>query len=165
MPTAPKETEQVLILGVGNTLLSDDGVGIRVTEILRREGGLGAHVSICDGGTIGLALLPQIEQAERLIVVDAAQIDAAPGAVRTYENAHMDAHLSRSRSTVHEVALSDILDAARLSGTAPKEQVLVAIQPQVTGWGDAPTEAVAEAIPQACRFVRRYIKRWSDACA
>lgn len=163
MATVAKKNERILVLGVGNSLLTDDGVGIHVIEIIRRKNGFGPHVSICDGGTIGLTLLPHIEEAERLIVVDAAQLGAAPGVVRMFENERMDEHLSRARSSVHEVALSDILDAARLGGTVPKKRVLIAIQPQETGWGEAPTQAVRDAMPAACDAVRDYVERWSDA--
>ncbi|PHR60517.1 MAG: peptidase M52 [Robiginitomaculum sp.] len=167
MPTTKKlkaksRKERVLVLGVGNTLLSDDGVGVHVTEILRSQNSFGEHISIRDGGTIGLSLLPEIEQADRLIVVDAARIEGPPGTVQTFENAEMDAHLSTARSTVHEVALADLLDAAALSGAAPKIRTLVAIQPEYTRWGLEPTPLVKAAIPIACTAVRDIIERWSD---
>lgn len=156
------QREHILILGVGNTLLSDDGVGVHVTEILRKKNGFGDHVSIRDGGTIGLSLLPDIEDADHLIVVDAARIDGPPGTVRTFENEQMDAHLSTSKSTVHEVALSDLLDAAMLSGTAPRTRTLIAIQPEYTRWGLEPTAPVKAAIPAACSAVHDVIERWSN---
>ncbi len=161
MPAFTKTNERILVLGVGNTLLSDDGVGIHVTEILRKENGFGEHVSIHDGGTIGLSLLPEIEDADRLIVVDAARIKGPPGTVCTFENAQMDAHLSTARSTVHEVALADLLDAATLNGRAPKIRALIAIQPEYTRWGVEPTAAVRAAIPAACNAVRDVLERWS----
>ncbi len=162
MSAAKKQIEHILVLGVGNTLLSDDGVGIHVTETLRSQNNFGAHVNIRDGGTIGLSLLPEIEQADRLIVVDAARIDGPAGTVRTFENAQMDVHLSTARSTVHEVALADLLDAATLSGTAPKQRALIAIQPAYTRWGLEPTAPVKAAIPAACAAVRNVVERWSN---
>jgi hydrogenase maturation protease len=162
MSAFKKNSERILVLGVGNTLLSDDGIGIHVTETLRHKNGFGTHVTIRDGGTIGLSLLPEIEDADRLIVVDAARINGPPGTVRTFENEHMDAHLSTARSTVHEVALADLLDAATLSGTAPKIRALIAIQPEYTRWGMEPTEAVRAAIPAACNAVCDVVERWSN---
>lgn len=160
MSTEGREEEQILILGVGNTLLCDDGFGVHVTERLRRDYALGDGVAICDGGTIGLALLPDIENSDRLIVIDAGELKDAPGTMRVYFNDDMDRHLSTCKGTVHEVAMSDLLQAARLTGKAPRERALIVVQPETTGWGEAPTENVAAAIPKACETVLDLIGRW-----
>lgn len=151
----------VLVLGLGNTLLSDDGVGVHVVEALR-----GAHaaaddeVILRDGGTLGLALLPELETAEALIVVDAAAFSAEPGAVRVFEGAAMDAQLAGKRHTVHEVNLVDLMGAAELSGVRPERRALVGIEPKSFEWGLAPTEVVAAAVPRACAAVNQLIEEW-----
>ncbi len=146
-------TETVLVLGVGNTLLRDDGFGVRVVECLRASGQLGASVRIQDGGTLGLSLLPDIEDADHLIVIDAAELNADPGALKTFENQEMDAHLSRHKSTVHEVAMVDLLAAARFAGTEPISRTLIAVQPQSLDWGSELTPPVADAVFEACSRV------------
>lgn len=164
--TAPaSRKERVLVLGIGNLLLQDDGAGIHLVNALMKEGGLPENVWVRDGGTIGLSLLPEIEQADRLIVLDAARIGGQPGDWAVFRNADMDAHLSRSRSSVHEVALSDILDGARLNGRLPKERMLVGIEPASTDWGMDPTAPVAAALPHVLEFVQQELKEWSDANA
>lgn len=150
----------VLVLGIGNVLHGDDGVGVRVIEALAppRPG-----VALRDGGTIGLALLPEIEDAAALIVVDASELGAEAGTVRVFEGGAMDAQLGGRKRTVHEVALADLMACARLTGRSPRRRALVAIQPASTGWSATPTEAVATAIPAACGAVRSLIERWTDA--
>jgi len=151
--------ETVLVLGVGNSLLSDDGFGIHVVEALRRAASLDARVCLRDGGTLGLSLLPDIEDADHIIVVDAAELKSTPGDIQVFEGEGMDAHLSRHKSTVHEVAMVDLLSAARLAGTLPQTQTLIAVQPESLDWGDHPTPQVETSIPQACDLVCKLVER------
>jgi hydrogenase maturation protease len=143
----------VLVIGIGNTLLSDDGFGVHVIEEIRSSLETVDAIKIVDGGTIGLNLLPDIEDNDHLIVVDAAEMGLPPGALRVLCDEHMDEHLSRHKSTVHEVAMSDLLCAARLSGHSPHTRCLIAVQPGSLDWGLSPTEPVQAAIADACNLV------------
>lgn len=156
--------ERVLVLGVGNLLLSDDGAGIHLAQTLQ-NGDLPENVVVLDGGTIGLNLLPDIEQCDCLLVMDAARFGGMPGEWSVFRDGDMDAHLSRARTSVHEVALSDLLDAARLGGTLPKRRVLVGIQPENIDWGLEPTETVAAVLPEVLAFIRKQLRSWCDADA
>lgn len=153
---------KTLILGVGNTLLCDDGFGVHVAELLREAFAQRDDVVIRDGGTLGLTLLPDIEDADQLIVIDAGELHEAPGAMRVYYGGDMDRHLSQAKGTVHEVAISDLLDAARLIGRQPSERALIVVQPENTSWGEWPTDAVAAAIPKACETTREIVERWAQ---
>lgn len=154
----------ILVLGVGNTLCTDDGAGVHVVELLRRDASLdGRGVLFLDGGTIALSLLPEIQNSNAVIVVDAAEIGAEPGAVRSFEGAAMDAQLKGKKRTAHEVAVADLFAAAEFSGSLPGKRALVAIQPASTSLGLDPTAPVQAAIPRACLAVRTLIERWSDA--
>ncbi len=144
---------KVLIMGVGNSLLSDDGVGIHVAESLRPMATRHPQITVIDGGTLGLSLLPEIEASDALIVVDAGEIGGEPGEIRVFRNEEMDRHLSGRKSTVHEVAVADLLAAAGMTGRRPAERALVAIQPASTDWGMAPTPAVSQAMPRARELV------------
>lgn len=148
------------MLGLGNLLLSDDGIGIHVVRALEPEA-TDRNVTLRDGGTIGFALLPEIEECEALIAIDAMQFDAAPGAVRTFVGAEMDRQLWGKKKTAHEVALADLISAARLSGRVPERRALVGIRPGSTEWGLAPTESVLAAIPVACDAVRTLLEDWT----
>lgn len=147
-----------LVLGVGNTLLQDDGVGIHVAEALRQFAE--SDLDIVDGGTIGLALLPQLESADAVIIVDAADLGEAPGSLKVFLDREVDRHLSGQRRSVHEVAVLDLLAAADIRGRRPRHCALVAIQPRSTDWGLEPTPEVWQAIQPACESIAKLTQRW-----
>ncbi len=151
----------LLILGIGNTLLSDEGIGIHVIDALRPLHVASADVELLDGGTLSFSLAPAIEDASALIVVDAAQLKAAPGTVAVFEGEAMDRFLLGNRKqSVHEVGLTDLMSIARLAGHWPARRALIGIQPEKLDWGETPTPAVAAAIPVAVDRVDALIARW-----
>jgi len=155
---------KTLILGIGNLLLTDEGIGVRVVEALRQVFRDDADVELLDGGTLSFTLAVPIQDADALIVVDAAQIDAAPGSLRIFEADEMDRFLMVGRkASVHEVSLVDLLVIAKLAGHWPGHRALVAIQPASLEWGEAPTEAVAAAIPEVCRRIVSLVEEWRHA--
>lgn len=155
---------EVLILGIGNSLLSDDGTGLHVLTALAGAG-LPAGIALRDGGTIGLALLPEIEAARALIAVDACELNAPPGTMQVFQAFGMDRMLFGTKRSAHEVALADLLDAARLLGVLPDRRALVGIQPGSTAWGLEPTPAVAATIPVAVSAILGLLQEWSAAYA
>lgn len=149
----PEPLIDTLVIGIGNNLLTDDGAGIHVIDRLR-EADLPSHVELVDGGTLGFALLEKVESARRLIVVDAAQLDAEPGTVQAFFDQEMDVYLTTCRrSSVHEVNLMDVISAARFRGLMPERYALVGIQPASVDWGAEPTEAVARGVTEATRII------------
>ena len=142
-----------LIIGIGNSLMTDDGAGIHAIEALQGCD-LPDNVELMDGGTLGFTLLESVENAGRLIVVDAANLGADPGTVQSFENEAMDAYLSNCRrSSVHEVNLMDVMSAAKFRGTMPQDYAMVGIQPAEVDWGSEPTEAVARGVQEAVQVV------------
>ena len=131
-----------LVLGLGNILLRDEGVGVRVVERLQRLYRFPAEVQLLDGGTLGLDLLPYVEAVDRLLIVDALELDAAPGTVARLEGAEVPATLSVKLSP-HQVGVADLLAAARLRGRCPAELVLWGAQPGVIEVGLDLSAAVA----------------------
>ncbi|MDE3237956.1 MAG: hydrogenase maturation protease [Paracoccaceae bacterium] len=166
MQTSPEQilapSAAPVVLGIGNSLLTDDGIGIHVTTALARHPDGGA-LRLCDGGTIGLSLLAEIDAHAPLIAVDAMELHAPPGTLAVFTGAAMDRQLTGTKRSAHEVALADLMQAADLSGILPARRALVAIQPEVTTWGLAPTPAVAAAIPRAVAAILTLVKDWSDA--
>jgi hydrogenase maturation protease len=153
---------RILVMGVGNTLMQDDGVGIHVTRQVCEDTDLSSHLNCVDGGTIGLALLPELEQADALIMVDASELNANPGHVAVFHDSEIDRQLGNKRRTVHEVALADLLSAAGLRGHLPRRRALVAIQPESTDWGLDLTASVQAAVPAALDTVKSIAKEWLD---
>jgi hydrogenase maturation protease len=153
---------QTTILGIGNNLLRDEGIGLHVLEALRASLPDNDSLTFVDGGTLSFTLASQIEAADRLVVLDAARLREAPGTVRCFVDAEMDAFLGSCKRSVHEVGLLDLFDIARLTGTLPRQRALVGIQPASIEWGDEPTEAVAAAIPVAVEKTRELLQSWQQ---
>jgi hydrogenase maturation protease len=149
-----------LVLGIGNVLLSDDGAGVKLVERLRSELGVDAATFV-DGGTIGFALLSYVEATDSMLVVDAADLDSAPGTTALFEGMAMDRFLtSARRRTVHEVGLIDLLDMARLQGCLPSRRALLCIQPARIDWSEALSAPVAAAFSGALEQARGLLERW-----
>jgi len=151
----------ILVLGIGNSLLCDEGVGVHLVRRLEADApDAGAGLRFVDGGTLSFTLAGDIESADRLIVIDAAQLDAAPGTVRVFVDTEMDHFVGTGKRSVHEVGLIDLLDIARLTDSLPRQRALVAIQPENLTWGCELSPSVADAVPLAVREVRRLIRNW-----
>ena len=153
--------KKVVVLGLGNTLQTDEGIGVHVVNYLKRHNHL-TNAEFIDGGTMSFNLVEPIEQAEQLIVIDNAELNSRPGSVRVFEGIEMDAFISNGKKTsAHEVGLKDALSIALLEGRLPRHRALVGIQPKEFGWGDKPTQDVADAIPQACQKVFEISQNWN----
>ena len=154
-------TESVLVLGLGNTLLTDEGVGVHVMQQLQETNTDLQHIEYVDGGTLSLILAVDVAAAKYLIVIDAAEMQAPPGTVNSYLNEDMDEFLGSNRKrSVHEVGLIDLMAIVALQGRLPARRALIGVQPEITGWGERPSQAVADAIPAACDIARGLIREW-----
>ena len=149
-----------LILGLGNVLLSDEGVGVAVLQGLAEEADTDADLTLLDGGTLSFTLAGPIADAQRLIVVDAAAMGDPPGSIRTFEGTAMDQQLSRHAKSVHEVSLADLMDIARLTDSLPGQRALIGIEPERVDWGSELTASVAAAVPKAIDAIHTLLARW-----
>lgn len=150
-----------LVLGIGNTLLGDEGVGVHAVRALADRLAGDDRVCCLDGGTLSFTLAGPIETHDALIVIDAARLDAAPGAVRVFEGAELDAFLGAAgRRSVHEVGLIDLIAIARLAGRLPVRRALVGVQPDHVGWAEDLTDPVAQSLPRVQAEVLGLIERW-----
>ena len=147
----------VLVLGIGNLLMRDDGVGVHVVQrLIDDQPRLPDDVRVVDGGTLGLDLLPLVDEARALVVVDAVDLRARPGTVRILRDAELNdtpgGHLSP-----HQVGLRDLLAVGRLTGRLPDRLALVAVQPAAIEPGLDLTAACRAAVPRAVAAVRAEI--------
>lgn len=157
-----KRVPRIVVLGIGNILLSDEGVGVRAVAILRAGDGTGV-LDLVDGGTLGIALLDFIENADGLIVIDAARLDRKPGSVDCFRNEEMDGLLRSRLRTVHELGLKDLLDMARVSGTLPPRRALIAVEPAIIDWGMTLSPAVEDALVEVSKLVHGTAEQWRSA--
>lgn len=129
-PTADRSYEPVeptvLVMGIGNILLSDEGVGIRVIEQLQERYIFPDAIQIIDGGTMGLELLPYFEGKRNIIIVDALSAGFSPGTVTKIIDLPA---FFRSRLSPHQIGLTDILALASLSEGSPLNVILFGIEP------------------------------------
>jgi hydrogenase maturation protease len=153
-------THSTLILGLGNTLLTDEAVGPMVVRRLKAAADPAAAILFLDGGTLSFTLAAPIEDCSWLIVVDAAAMGDPPGSVRVFEGEAMDLQLRQHARSVHEVSLADLLDMVRLTDRLPERRALIGIEPAVVGWGDRLTPLVEAAVPVAMARVRELLDRW-----
>ncbi len=150
-----------LILGIGNSLLQDEGAGIHAMNFLREALADRDDITFLDGGTLSFSLASAIEDTSRLIVIDAANLNAAPGHSQVFEGEAMDEFLGSNRKrSVHEVSLLDLMAIAHLADHLPPRRALIGIQPDRIDWGEHPSPAVAAALPQVCSQAMKILEGW-----
>lgn len=150
-----------LVLGVGNTLLADEGAGVYAMDYLSQHCDDLPDTEFLDAGTLSFTLAGDIADADNLLIFDAAQLDDEPGTIRVFEDDALDDFLMSGRRSVHEVGFADLMDIARLQDCLPLNRALIGIQPEVLGWGDRPGPKVTAAIPQAAEMAAGLIRRWT----
>jgi len=150
-----------LVLGLGNTLLGDEGIGVHVVQTLEQKCVDLSDVTFLDGGTLSFTLAGYIEDCDHLIIIDAAQLHSIPGTISVYEGDDMDRFITKNRNkSVHEVNVTDILALSHLTGHLPERRALIGIQPQFIDWSDSLSDPVANAIPAVCDITQQLIQRW-----
>lgn len=155
-------TYQTLVLGVGNTLLSDEGFGVHVVERLVKKYKLPKEVYALDGGTLGMDLLYYLEGVENLLIVDAVEARREPGALIRLEGDEVPAFLSLKVSP-HQMGIPDMLAAAKLKGSFPRNIVLWGVQPASLEVGLELSEVVAPLVDVAVERVAEELRNWGYA--
>lgn len=154
---------KLLVLGIGNTLLSDEGVGVVAMQALRERLGNDPAIEFLDGGTLSFTLAVPIAECDALIVLDAAMVGDIAGSVACFEGEAMDRFLGENRkSSVHEVGLLDLMVIARLGEHWPQRRALIGIRPSKVDWGEELTPAVAAGVPTLCDKAEGLIQRWQS---
>jgi hydrogenase maturation protease len=154
---------KTLILGIGNTLLQDEGAGVHAIRMLADRTMQRDDIELMDGGTLSFSLACAIEDADQLIVIDAAQYDGEPGTTKVFIGDQMDAFIGGNRKlSVHEVSLIDLMMIARLADQLPRQRALIGIQPQTIEWGETPSPPVAGAIRLACDQALQLVTEWQS---
>jgi hydrogenase maturation protease len=120
---------KILVLGIGNPVMTDDGIGVRVVQSIEERFLFPGQVTVLDGGTLGLDLLPRVEAAERLLIVDALDTGAPPGTLVRLSGAQIPPALE-ARLSPHQIGLQELLSVASLLGHSPGETVLWGVQPE-----------------------------------
>jgi hydrogenase maturation protease len=147
--------KKILIIGIGNLILQDEGVGVHAVRALEGQS-LPPHVEVIDGGTATIELLPVIKDAERIIVIDALKGGEEPGTI--YRIRPDDLLLAREQNlSLHQVGLLEVLGMVRQLGADP-EVVIIGVEPQEISWGMELTQVVAAQLPKVLEAVLAELK-------
>jgi hydrogenase maturation protease len=123
------ERTPLLVLGLGNVLLEDDGVGAAAVSLLLERYKVPPGVQVLDGGTLGLSLLPYLNAADAVILIDAVRAEGPPGSLVRVEGNEV-APAVATRLSPHQVGVTDLLDGARWLGQYPRRLVLLGVVPE-----------------------------------
>jgi hydrogenase maturation protease len=149
----PGPYPKVIILGVGNILLKDEGVGIRVIERLRRDYLFPDNVTLIEGATDGIDLLSVIRHAEYIIIVDAITSGQAPGQILKFSPEKLSARNNTPHS-LHQLGLHEVLQMAKtLDGKLPTITILGIVPEDVSGYGLELTELMRSRIPLVLELI------------
>ncbi len=152
MSTHPADTANIVILGLGNTLLQDEGVGVHVANRLKSNYRFSPEVTIIDGGTFGLDLLPYIENKEHVILIDAVNFNQKPGYVERISKTDILTQLNTLMS-VHHLGITDVLSTAKLLDKEPKNICMVGIQPKSIEAGLEMTSTMKNSVEHAINII------------
>jgi len=149
----------ILVLGLGNPIMGDDGVGIIALEQFRQLYGEPDGVELMDGGTWGMNLLPWIESAGKLLLVDAIRAGLEPGADVLLDGPDLPRVLGQKLSA-HQVDIVDVLTLAQVRGTLPADTVALGVEPLVVEMRRDMTPAVAEGTDRLPARMADQLRRW-----
>ena len=142
-------TKKTAIIGIGNTLMTDDGAGVRVLEHL---GKLPDHVSILELATGGMTLLHHLEDFNRVIIADAVDFGGSPGEIRIFTPDEVSS-IKTVGYSLHDLDILMVLNLAKKMGTLPEEVVIAAIQPASLEMKEGLTPRVEAALPELARRI------------
>lgn len=155
-----KKTE-LLILGIGNILWADEGFGVRCVEAMNAAWQFDANVTVLDGGTQGLYLLPFLEDARRLIVFDAVDYGKIPGEMVIAKDDEVPRFMGAKKMSLHQTGFQEVIACALLSGCLPESIMLIGVQPeQLEDFGGSLRDIVKAQIPRALEVALEQIKQW-----
>ena len=141
---------RALILGIGNVLWADEGFGVRCIEALANSRAFEGDVTLMDGGTQGLYLLPFLEEADILVVFDAVDYGLPAGTMKVVEGDEVPRFLGAKKMSLHQTGFQDVIATAQLVGRCPRELLLVGCQPEeLEDYGGGLRDVVAARIPEA----------------
>jgi hydrogenase maturation protease len=158
-PGGAEVQPHILLMGVGNLLLQDEGLGVRALECLLAGYQLPGEVQAVDGGTMGLDLLPYLQGATDTLIIDAVETGKPAGTLARLEGDEITSALSMKVS-IHQIGLQEVLAVSRLHDSAPKRLVIWGMQPDTFGWGTDLSPAVAANLACLAEAVVEELRSW-----
>lgn len=154
-------TKSVLILGIGNVLWADEGFGVRCVERLADRWSFPDHVTLLDGGTQGLYLLPFLEEADYLIVFDAVDYGLRPGTLKIVEGDEVPSFLGAKKMSLHQTGFQEVIETAKLMEYCPQNLMLIGCQPEeLEDYGGGLRAVTAAQIDPAIAIALERLESW-----
>ena len=154
----------VLVLGIGNLLWADEGFGVRCVEQLAAEWELPPGITVMDGGTQGLYLLPYVQAARRLIVFDAIDYGLEPGTMKRVEGDEVPRFMGAKKMSLHQTGFQEVISAADLTGQLPESLLLIGVQPEeLEDYGGSLRPCVKAALESALTIAVERLAAWGAA--
>jgi hydrogenase maturation protease len=154
---------RTVVIGLGNPLMGDDGLGLVALERLRAEYAIPPEVELVDGGTWGMNLLPVIEEAGRVILIDAIDVGATPGTPVRLERERLPRYLA-TKISPHQVDLRDVLGLAELRGTLPDDTIALGLQPERVALADRLSDTLSCRVDDLVTIVAQELVDRGHAC-
>lgn len=152
---------EVLVLGIGNLLWADEGFGVRCVEQLAAEWELPPGITVMDGGTQGLYLLPYVQAARRLIVFDAIDYGLEPGTMKRVEGDEVPRFMGAKKMSLHQTGFQEVISAADLTGQLPESLLLIGVQPEeLEDYGGSLRPAVKARLGDAVAMAISQLRAW-----
>ena len=152
---------RIVVLGVGNLLWADEGFGVRCVEALGDAYDLPADVAVMDGGTLGLALVPELLDATHVLLFDAVAHRGEPGSLVVARDDEVPLLMGGNKLSLHQVGVNDIFASLELLGHKPEHVTVVGIKPvQLADYGGSLTDEVRAQVPAALKLGIEELRRW-----
>ena len=150
---------KIAVLGIGNTLMQDEGVGVHMVNALMQDWHFEPEIEIADGGTMGLELMDYFRENDKIIIVDAVNFNKEPGFVGSIENEDILARLN-TKLTLHHLGLTDVLASLKLIDVNPEQIFLIGVQPEKVELGLEMTETVEGKMGRMLEVILMKLKEW-----
>lgn len=157
-------SKRILVLGIGNILWADEGFGVRCVEALNAGWEFPPQVTVMDGGTQGLYLLPYVQEADCLLVFDAVDYGDEPGSLRVVVGDQVPRFMGVKKMSLHQTGFQEVLMAAELTQKLPAELVLVGVQAeQLEDFGGSLRDIVKAQMVPALNIALDWLEKWGAA--
>ena len=157
-------SKRILVLGIGNILWADEGFGVRCVEALNAGWEFPPQVTVMDGGTQGLYLLPYVQEADCLLVFDAVDYGDEPGKLRVVVGDEVPRFMGVKKMSLHQTGFQEVLMAAELTQKLPAELVLVGVQAeQLEDFGGSLRDVVKAQMVPALNIALDWLEKWGAA--
>jgi hydrogenase maturation protease len=153
--------KRILVLGIGNILWADEGFGVRCVEALHAGWSFPDNVTLMDGGTQGLYLLPYVQEADCLLVFDAVDYGDVPGSLREVTGEQVPRFMGAKKMSLHQTGFQEVLMAAELTGKLPAELVLLGVQAEeLEDYGGSLRASVRAQMVPALNKALDWLEHW-----